>query len=1249
MTSKTPQGTPPREHGAKSLFLDLLVENSPEGMIICDRKNRILLANPGFCRIFGYSRDEVLGRVVDDVVSRSSKIREEAKALSAQALENALVLPEVTRERKDGSTVRLSLTAGPVNETGEITGTYGIYRDISERTNADDRTRRKKIFFESLFNNSPGAIIICDRNERIVRVNREFCRLFGYTEEEVRGKDGNEIVANRPDLYREAQKLDEKMWASGERVTFDTVRTRKDGSTVPVSIVQVPFSLEDGSMYDYSIYTDITERRKAETASKREKSFFEKLFEASPEAIMVCDRSSRIKRVNPAFCNLFGYSEDEVIDHEALKIVAQDPEIIKEACEYDRIFWAGETIDTEVVRQKKDGTRLHLALTQVPIDIEEEGVLCYVIYRDMSERIKAEQEIRRHLHFERLVSFLSSLFLTSGVSGETLRTSLSEAGRSLGASHGWIVFCGPDGSDPSVAASWCASGNETPLPEELPPLTHFKWSMSQVLDENVSLVSDVGEVPFNEAPETSLLKNSKVKSCLMTALSIDDRTMGFVFFGKTAKDAPWDQMDVSALRIFANILDQAFRRSKAEEELRLSEERARSILREQNDFLLRFSPDMVVTFANEAYCRFIGRTPEEMAGARLGHIMINKTEEEFRCYLSALTLQNPFLKSEEIYHMPSGERRWVQWIDRGIYDRNGKLLEIQSEGRDITELKLTEEALEKSEKRYQAIVNDQVEMVGRFHPDGTLIFANPSLAESLGLSPEEMEGKNLFELLPDEVALPLADDLKALSPDNPCIFREHEYRTPSGEIRWERWSDLGIFNELGELVEIQGVGRDLTELKRSRDAQEHLNAVLKSIRGINRLINKQKDKRRLIQGICAHLIETRGYGNVWVALLEKRGNLATVTEAGINEQGRPMAETLEHEELNEWGRNVLKTPGVIVSRHTSPRTDCPLLDNFSEKAIMTTRLEHDGIVYGLISVSLPEGFSADGEERTLFLEVARDIAFALHAIDVDSDREKAVQELREKARQIDILMKDRPEGLWVWDRETDRLFFNENYEKNLGYEPGELQPTRAQWERSVHPDDIKRVKSVIESYLEDPEKGNVIEFEYRIRTKQGGWKWVTDRGHIAERDENGKALRISGTQTARDMTSLDFSFLEICRNLVDALCRDPSLGVILHWDQDAPDPGRIFAASRAACGVTGFSAKELAEKRLSDLLEPLDEEGYSSGESSASLAVITKKDGDPVLSRRETFPFHLLGRRAAATFLIMEEQPEGTVLHNKTD
>jgi PAS domain S-box-containing protein len=355
-----------------------------------------------------------------------------------------------------------------------------------------------------------------------------------------------------------------------------------------------------------------------------------------------------------------------------------------------------------------------------------------------------------------------------------------------------------------------------------------------------------------------------------------------------------------------------------------------------------------------------------------------------------------------------------------------------------------------------------------------------------------------------------------------------------------------------------------------------------------------------------------------------------------------MAETLEHEELNEWGRNVLKTPGVIVSKHAAPRTDCPLLDNYSEKAIMTARLEHGGTVYGLISVSLPEGFSADGEEKNLFLEVAQDIAFALHAIDIDQDRERAAQKLREKARQIEILMKDRPEGLWVWDREADRLFFNESYEKNLGYEPGELQPSRSRWEAMIHPDDAERIQAFIESRLDDPSKGNTIEYEYRIRTKKGFWKWVTDRGHIVERNENGKAVRISGTQTGRDGSTGEVPFRESCQNLVDALCTDPWEAVILHWDSDAPEGGRIFAASKAACEVTGFTAKELIGRKPADLLTGHDEDD-------TSRAAIKNSEGRQIPVTMKRIHFHVLGHPAAATFLKMRPPKKERVLQNQTD
>jgi PAS domain-containing protein len=153
---------------------------------------------------------------------------------------------------------------------------------------------------------------------------------------------------------------------------------------------------------------------------------------------------------------------------------------------------------------------------------------------------------------------------------------------------------------------------------------------------------------------------------------------------------------------------------------------------------------------------------------------------------------------------------------------------------------------------------------------------------------------------------------------------------------------------------------------------------------------------------------------------------------------------------------------------------------------------------------------------------------------------------------------------------------------------------------------------------------------------------VTDRGHIVERDENGKAVRISGTQTVRDGSFCNIPFRESCQNLVDVLCRNPSEAVILHWGSDAPEGDRIFAASKAACEVTGFPAKELIGRKPADLLMHLDE-------GDTSRAAIRNSEGHQLPVTVKTVHFHVLGHPAAATFLKIKPHQKERVLQNQTD
>ncbi|MGC8908684.1 MAG: PAS domain S-box protein [Desulfomonilaceae bacterium] len=100
-------------------------------------------------------------------------------------------------------------------------------------------------------------------------------------------------------------------------------------------------------------------------------------------------------------------------------------------------------------------------------------------------------------------------------------------------------------------------------------------------------------------------------------------------------------------------------------------------------------------------------------------------------------------------------------------------------------------------------------------------------------------------------------------------------------------------------------------------------------------------------------------------------------------------------------------------------------------------------------------------------------------------------------------------GWWSLDLQAKHADRNERYAKMLGYSLEEIEPTRNGWEKLVHPEDMQRVMAAFDEHLEG--KSSLYESEYRMKTKDGGWKWVLDRGKVLERDGQGKPLRVAGT------------------------------------------------------------------------------------------------------------------------------------------
>jgi PAS domain S-box-containing protein len=138
---------------------------------------------------------------------------------------------------------------------------------------------------------------------------------------------------------------------------------------------------------------------------------------------------------------------------------------------------------------------------------------------------------------------------------------------------------------------------------------------------------------------------------------------------------------------------------KAVQALKESEARYRAIVEDQTELIFRSLPDQRITFVNEAFCRYFEQEQEEVMGTSFIPFLIEEDQERARDHFASLHLRHPVGTIELRALKPDGEMRWQQWTNRLIFDGTNRPKEFQSVGRDITEQKEMEEALQKSAEK----------------------------------------------------------------------------------------------------------------------------------------------------------------------------------------------------------------------------------------------------------------------------------------------------------------------------------------------------------------------------------------------------------------------------------------------------------------------------------------------------------------------------------------------------------------------
>jgi len=259
--------------------LKILFDYAPGAYYISDLKGNFVDGNKVAERVVGYKREELIGSSFLKLKLLSlTDISKAAKTLAKNIIGKPTGPDEFILNRKDNSKVTVEISTYPVKIKGR-TLVLGIARDTTERKKAEETLRKSQQEFMNIFHNNPEASAYLDDKNTVLDINSRFTELFGYTLEEIKGKDINSGIIHPPDKIEEAKRLVKK--AIKRYINYETIRKKKDGTLFPVSISGSSVLINGKTKGRIILYQDITQRKQAEHKIKQGYKKLQRTMEAT--------------------------------------------------------------------------------------------------------------------------------------------------------------------------------------------------------------------------------------------------------------------------------------------------------------------------------------------------------------------------------------------------------------------------------------------------------------------------------------------------------------------------------------------------------------------------------------------------------------------------------------------------------------------------------------------------------------------------------------------------------------------------------------------------------------------------------------------------------------------------------------------------------------------------------------------------------------------------------------------------------
>lgn len=987
-----------------------VLDSIPLGIFWKDCNGIFRGANPATAQLLAFDNpDELIGKTFTELnrlgSETSARLADDRDTIEHKRphrnIIESLDLPDGKRRWLDTSKVPL------VDAEGKVSGVLGIYEDITDRRQAEQTIRLQAHQYATMLATTSDGFWRLDHTGRLLEVNDVYCRMSGYSREEL-------LDMRMADL--DAIETPERILSHIKRAQqngfdrFESRHRRKDSSDFDVEI-SVSFWKETGQLLLF--VRDITRRKAAEEEIlvlnaeledrvRHRTAELETVIASQPDAVLVYGPEGTVIRANPSARQYLGF---DPVGLQETVILTRRRLLNGPDSFFGRRALAGETIENV---EREAGGRVE-SVSAAPMRDTDGNILgAVVVSRNVTRLREAEAAAREAARqLQQIIDGSPAMVFVKDLEG-----------RYLNINHAAELVTGMTADQFRGKTDYEIFDKERAETYRANDRRVLESGLPLLVEELVDLSPGPGRTFLaSKFP----LRNTAGETYAICGISAD-----------------------------------ITRRKEAEEALRVSEEKYRSLFENSIDCIILARPDGSISAANAAACKTLGRTEEELVGGGVQSIVAG-SHARFSTALGQSGLSGSFAGELAFTHRDGADIP-VDVSCAGFSDKGGAVTSVII-FRDISERKQAEEAVRRSERLYRAIGESIDYGIWIASPDGRCLYISDSFLKLTGLTQDKCLNYGWTDALhPDDAGL-------VITAWQECIrtgqMWDRELRVRGADGQWHPVLARGlpVHDDTGAITGWAGIHLDLSSLKIAEEELRRREATLNAFFDSSPAIASLADPEfRYLKtdcitpsyfGLTRESIVGKAIGELAPAFMEQYGPMLR----RVLESGKP--------ELNvEVHSRIASRPGDTVYWRAS-----------------------------YFPVPLPGG------------------ARGLGTVGIDISETRRVEEaLRQNEELLRFSYRAAGAGAWEWDLHTNKMIWSDEIWHVFGLDTGSCDPSHEAWVNLMHPEDRPETERVLQEAVRDSAE---LELEYRVYDGAGKERWLMTRGRPSL-GPDGRAVRYIG-------------------------------------------------------------------------------------------------------------------------------------------